>query len=301
MLHPIAWVVWTVSGAVAATMTRNPLYLAILLGIVGIQYTLASRQPLRGTTQGWRALLRLTMTLALLFIPFNALTVHAGTHTLFRLPSAWPLIGGDITLEAVVWGATTSLGLLALMVLFATFNLSVGQAQILNLTPAFIYEAGLVVSIALTFVPQMLVSAREIREAQLIRGHRMRRARDMLPLLMARFHLFTPVAVVLNTLLWLPMAAALWFGFATNNPKGGSPDGHGNSSVWNLWPAPHGSSGDRRSPVFDPYTALDCGMGLERLRGTDDAHWNAVSSCPPWHRGQCENQCREGGVGDTHQ
>ncbi len=37
----------------------------------------------------------------------------------------------------------------------------------------------------------------------------------LLPLLMARFHLFTPVAVILNTLLWLPMAAALWFGFAT--------------------------------------------------------------------------------------
>jgi energy-coupling factor transport system permease protein len=185
MLHPIAWVAWTVSGAVAATMTRNPLYLAILLGIVGIQYTLASRQPHLGAARGWRALLRLAMFLALLIIPFNALSVHAGTHTLFRLPSTWPLIGGNITLEAVVWGATTALGLLALMVLFATFNLSVDQAQILRLTPAFIYEAGLIVSIALTFVPQMLISAREIREAQLIRGHRMRRARDMLPLLVA--------------------------------------------------------------------------------------------------------------------
>ncbi len=37
----------------------------------------------------------------------------------------------------------------------------------------------------------------------------------LLPLLMARFNLFTPVAVILNTLLWIPMAAALWFGFAT--------------------------------------------------------------------------------------
>jgi len=34
-----------------------------------------------------------------------------------------------------------------------------------------------------------------------------------LPLVMARFHLFTPVAVVLNTILWLPMAAALVAGF----------------------------------------------------------------------------------------
>ena len=183
MLHPVAWLAWTISGTVAATMTRNPLYLAILSGIVAIHYALASRR--NPEAQGWLAMLRLALGLVCLIIPLNALSVHAGTHVLFRLPSNWPLVGGNITLEAAVWGATTALGLMAVMMLFATLNLSVGQAQILRLTPAFVYEAGLTVSIALTFVPQMLVSAREIREAQLVRGHRMRRARDMLPLLLA--------------------------------------------------------------------------------------------------------------------
>lgn len=36
-----------------------------------------------------------------------------------------------------------------------------------------------------------------------------------MPLVMARFHLLTPVAVLLNTLLWIPMALALMSGFAT--------------------------------------------------------------------------------------
>jgi len=35
-----------------------------------------------------------------------------------------------------------------------------------------------------------------------------------LPLVMARFHLFTPCAVALNTVLWVPMASALTLGFA---------------------------------------------------------------------------------------
>ncbi|MBN2023131.1 MAG: ComEC/Rec2 family competence protein [Pirellulales bacterium] len=35
-----------------------------------------------------------------------------------------------------------------------------------------------------------------------------------LPLVMARFHLVTPIAVVLNTLLWAPIAVVLWSGFA---------------------------------------------------------------------------------------
>jgi energy-coupling factor transport system permease protein len=94
-------------------------------------------------------------------------------------------VGGAITLEGVVAGAASALGLLVLIALFATFNLRVNQAQLLRLTPAFVYEAGLIVSIALTFVPQMLISGQEIREAQLVRGHRMRRARDLLPYLMA--------------------------------------------------------------------------------------------------------------------
>jgi energy-coupling factor transport system permease protein len=71
------------------------------------------------------------------------------------------------------------------MLVFARFNLEISQAQLLRLTPAFVYEAGLALSIGLTFVPQMMVSAREIREAQLVRGHRMRRARDALPFVMA--------------------------------------------------------------------------------------------------------------------
>jgi energy-coupling factor transport system permease protein len=183
MLHPITWLVWTGVVAAASMLTRNPLYLSILLGVATVNYLSVDQQ--RPDARGWRSLLRLTSGLALLIVPFNALNVHAGRHVLFRLPSAWPLIGGNITLEAVVWGMCSALGLLGLIVVFATFHLNVSQAQILRLTPAFIYEAGLIVSIALTFIPQMINSAREIREAQLIRGHRIRRVRDTFPLLMA--------------------------------------------------------------------------------------------------------------------
>jgi energy-coupling factor transport system permease protein len=165
------------------TLTRNPMYLSLLLGVVVVHYaSLSQRHP---EAQGWGMLLRLALWMTLLVVPFNALNIHVGSHVLFRLPSKWPLIGGNVTLEGVVVGATSALALLTLLALFATFNLQVNQAQMLRLTPAFVYEAGLIVSIALTFIPQMMVGAREIREAQLIRGHRMRRVRDMLPYLMA--------------------------------------------------------------------------------------------------------------------
>jgi hypothetical protein len=33
MLHSISWVVWTAAVAVSATLTQNPFYLMILLGV----------------------------------------------------------------------------------------------------------------------------------------------------------------------------------------------------------------------------------------------------------------------------
>jgi len=183
-LHPVTWVIWTAAGAALSMLTRNPTYGVLLLGVALVHYAAASRAH-AGEGGGWSSLIRLAAGLSLLVVPFNALSVHAGEHVLFRLPESWPIIGGPITLEALVWGACSALGLLTLLILFATFNLTVDQAQILRLTPSFLYEAGLIVSISLTFIPQLMISAQEIREAQLVRGHRARRLRDMLPLLVA--------------------------------------------------------------------------------------------------------------------
>jgi energy-coupling factor transport system permease protein len=44
------------------------------------------------------------------------------------------------------------------------------------------YQTGVVASIAITFVPQMTSSLKDIREAQAIRGHRFKGLRDLLPL-----------------------------------------------------------------------------------------------------------------------
>jgi len=182
-LHPATWVVWTGVAAACVMLVGNPLYLMVLLGVVGVQYLAAStRQP---HERGWGMLLRMGLWLIVLVVPLNALTIHAGSHVLFRLPEHWPLIGGRVTWEGVIAGGMNALSLFSLLVLFACLNLEITQAQLLRLTPAFVYEAGLVLSIGLAFVPQMMVSAREIREAQRVRGHRMRRVKDALPFVMA--------------------------------------------------------------------------------------------------------------------
>ena len=180
MVHTIAWLAWAASAAVAALMIRNPFYLGIVALGAGLVYaTVGENAPLRS---GWGGLLKLGLFIWAVTIPMNALMAHTGNVVLFALPQTWPIIGGIITLEAVVYGAVSGLSLWTLLLIFAAFNLAVDASQLLRVTPSFLYQAGVVTSIALTFVPQMLISAREIREAQRLRGHRFRGLRDLLPL-----------------------------------------------------------------------------------------------------------------------
>ena len=180
MYHTIAWLFWAISAAVAALMIRNPFYLALVaLGAGLVHVTVGEDAPLRA---GWGGLLKLGLFIWAVTIPMNALMAHQGNVVLFALPSGWPIIGGNITLEAVIYGTVSGLSLWTLLLIFASFNLAVDATQLLRVTPSFLYQAGVITSIALTFVPQMLLSAREIREAQRLRGHRFRGLRDLLPL-----------------------------------------------------------------------------------------------------------------------
>ncbi len=174
------WLVWTSSAAVAALLTRNPFYL-ILIALSAWLIHVATRYSAE-MAQSWHTLLTWGLFIWLITVPFNALMVHRGEHVLFVLPRHWPLIGGRITLEAVVYGLVSGFSLWVLLLILSTFHLAVDASQLLRLTPPFFYQAGIVACIALTFIPQMLASAKEIREAQRIRGHRFRGWRDLLPL-----------------------------------------------------------------------------------------------------------------------
>ncbi|HIP96955.1 MAG TPA: energy-coupling factor transporter transmembrane protein EcfT [Anaerolineae bacterium] len=180
MFHPIAWLLWLGAAVLPVMLSQNPLYLAIVCLAAGIVYAaVRQRSPL---ARGWSSFLKLGLTLIAFTVPLNALSVHAGRLVLFTLPRSWPLVGGPITVEAVIFGTSKALSLFTLLLLFAVFNCAVDQSRLLRWTPAFLFEAGLITSIALTFVPQTLRSAQEIREAQAIRGHRFRGVRDLRPL-----------------------------------------------------------------------------------------------------------------------
>jgi energy-coupling factor transport system permease protein len=180
MTHPVTWLIWLLAATLPALLTRNPLYLTLLLLASGVTYmALERRSP---AARSWRAFVKLGVVLLLFAVPSNALTAHQGRLVLFRLPQSWPIIGGPITGEAMLYGLSSGLSLLTLLLIFATFNSAVDQARLLRMTPPYLYQAGVIAAIAVAFVPQMMIAAHEIREAQRIRGHRFRGLRDLLPL-----------------------------------------------------------------------------------------------------------------------
>ncbi len=190
MYHTTTWLLWLLAALLPAMLTKNPLYLIILLLAVAVDYTTIGRSS--PTASSWSAFLKIGLVLAAFSALLNPLTVHYGRTTLFTLPHAtlkvggvvFLELGGRITLEALSYGLTNGLGLMAILLVFATFNTLVDHHKLLRCVPAFMYQTGAVASIAIAFVPQMATSLQEIREAQMIRGHRFRGIRDLLPLIM---------------------------------------------------------------------------------------------------------------------
>jgi energy-coupling factor transport system permease protein len=67
---------------------------------------------------------------------------------------------------------------------FIAFNQALPVRALVSLTPRAFYPVAVVISIAMTFVPTTLRQFTQIKEAQAVRGHRVRGLRDWLPLML---------------------------------------------------------------------------------------------------------------------
>lgn len=203
--HSRAWLLWLFAAMISALLTRNPIYLALLLvvavlvnkrlgrlderGVAGIEHT-ALQTPTNiatGTDSSVQArglLLRIVVVITIAVAVLKGLSLHLGVTVLFRLPEEWPVIGGPITLEGFTHAGLDALSLLAILAVFAAFSAGADYYALLRGVPASMHQVGLITSIGITFVPQTVTRFTEIREAQALRGHRLRRVGDLLPWIM---------------------------------------------------------------------------------------------------------------------
>lgn len=182
MLDARVWLLWVLTTLVAASSARNPLYSLLLALITTVVGAVCAPDDQAGGERGILSPLRFATIAIPLSALFNALTVHVGTTVLFRLPGWLPLLGGPVTVEAIVFGAQNGLVLTVIFAGFAVFNQVTPVRDLVGLAPRAFHEIGVIVSIALTFVPQTTRSLNRIRQAQAVRGHRMQGLRDWPPI-----------------------------------------------------------------------------------------------------------------------
>jgi len=180
MFDARGWLTWLLSMAILALLTRNPLYLLLILLVGQIAGTLCARPAAAFSLP----LARLGIVILFFSTLFNLLSVHIGSTVLLRLPLSWPVIGGPLTLEAALFGAVNGLVLLTLLVIFTAFNRIVPPGELVRLAPHALRDLAVVVLIAMTYLPETMRQLRRIREAQAIRGHQLRGLRDWPPLVL---------------------------------------------------------------------------------------------------------------------
>lgn len=177
-IHTWAWLGWLIAGLVVISSTRNPVYL-IIFDLILLILQSSIKQTGRNlpiTTLKFAASVLVLSTL------FNMVISRFGETVLLRIPAQIPLLSGPVTLEAVIFGFTNGLVLTGMFTLFTIINRVLPIQVIVRLIPRFLQPVALVTTIALTFIPATQKQFAAIREAQAIRGQRIQRLSDWLPL-----------------------------------------------------------------------------------------------------------------------
>lgn len=181
LLHTWTWVAWLLATLVALSVTRNLLYLALIVFCLLINYLILESSFRSGAYP--LSLPRFGVMICGFSTVFNLLISHNGETVLFSLPQPWPLIGGRYTLEAAVYGLTNGLILFSILLVFTIFNQVLPVRMLIRLIPRAFFPVAVVTSIAATFVPTTIRQFQQIKEAQLIRGQRLKSLSDWLPLI----------------------------------------------------------------------------------------------------------------------
>jgi energy-coupling factor transport system permease protein len=175
-VHPGAWWLWALSLGVAATRTTNPLLLVLIAAVAG--FVVAARRPNAPWSKSYGAFLKLGLLVLVVRMVIELLFGSGGPgQILLHLPEA-PLphwmagvrIGGPVTAEQLTRALYDGLQLAVLLCCVGAANALASPARLLKLMPGALYEAGVAVTVALSFAPQAVASISRIRAARRLRG-----------------------------------------------------------------------------------------------------------------------------------
>jgi energy-coupling factor transport system permease protein len=164
-----AWLVWGAAASLPFLLGRNPFPMVVaLIAVLGVRLSI---HPTHVNALGWRLMVRAAVIFALLAVLFNVLTVRTGDRVIVTIPDGWPLLDGPITWNAVVYGLLAAIGVLGLVMVWATAATNVHWVSLVRLLPESFVGFAVAGSAALNLVPQTAAALTDIREASAARGY----------------------------------------------------------------------------------------------------------------------------------
>ncbi|MFP5224926.1 MAG: energy-coupling factor transporter transmembrane component T [Actinomycetota bacterium] len=186
-LHPAAWAAWTLSAMVLASTTTDPLASTVIIAAI-VSVGWVARRPGTGgilKTAGVGILV-----VALVRIALFTSTGRTGTTVLVRLPEArlpaWLggfTVGGDLSAEVFAHEAADALRIAGVMLAAIVLAVVSDPTSWIRRMPARLRHLGVLLSVSITFIPSLAAASREVREAQRLRGARIRGPRGALALI----------------------------------------------------------------------------------------------------------------------
>ena len=175
-VHPMAWWLWALLLAAAASRTLNPLLLATVIAVAGV--VVAARRTDAPWAASFRAFVWMGVLVLVVRIVFEMLfgPPIPGTEVV-TLPSvtlpeamAGVRLGGPVTLEGLVAAFYSGLQLVAIFACVGAANALANPTRLLKSVPGALYEVGLAIVVALTLIPTALSHLQQVREARRLRG-----------------------------------------------------------------------------------------------------------------------------------
>ena len=168
--HSLAWLGWAVAAAAAVQLAPSPVYVAL---IVGITWVIVEAHAADGP---YRRAFPFLLTVGAIFglsrVIIAALTSHNGTHIWFTLPHATMpdilggfTVGGTVETDVVLQAVAISFTVIAIMGIFGAVNAIWSHYELVQATPRAFHELGVVITVALAFIPSTIESVSAVREA----------------------------------------------------------------------------------------------------------------------------------------
>jgi energy-coupling factor transport system permease protein len=181
----VVWLTWALSAAACVQLATSPVYVALVIGVAALVVSVHGLDTPFSRT--FPTLLAVGIAFALLRMVLTVATTHGGpgatlfTTPEFSLPDALGgfTVGGSVELEILLQSAAEGFAVVGVMGVFGAFNAVVSHYELVQSAPRAFYELGVVMIVALAFVPQTIGAISSVRDADRARtgGRVVRRGR----------------------------------------------------------------------------------------------------------------------------